>query len=258
MINAFSNEVKEKLKHYVYRLVDPRNGQTFYVGEGCGDRVFNHVNAKDMTFYEDKTITTEQDKITDENNDPAKIKRIMDIKRSGLEVIHIIQRWGMKKETAFEVEAAFIDFLGLNNLTNIVKGHHSDNGMRWTDELERELRAEKFVDYPDDPNCPKFMVIKIKEYWINKNDGDIYKTVRGYWEIKPSRANNYPYVLAVKHGIVVGVFQINKDGWKRCEDNDKLSYFDGIEAPEEIQNRFFGKKIPDRFRKRQKPATYCC
>ena len=45
MISEFSNEVKEKLKHYVYRLVDPRNGQTFYVGEGCGNRVFAHANA---------------------------------------------------------------------------------------------------------------------------------------------------------------------------------------------------------------------
>lgn len=39
-MEAFSNEVKEKLKFYVYRLVDPRNGRTFYVGKGKGDRVF--------------------------------------------------------------------------------------------------------------------------------------------------------------------------------------------------------------------------
>jgi hypothetical protein len=30
-VEKFSNEVCEELKYYVYRLVDPRNGQTFYV-----------------------------------------------------------------------------------------------------------------------------------------------------------------------------------------------------------------------------------
>ena len=49
-ITGFSKEVKEKLNHYVYRLVDPRNGQTFYVGEGCGDRVFAHANAVGYDF----------------------------------------------------------------------------------------------------------------------------------------------------------------------------------------------------------------
>ena len=33
-IKAFSNEVCAELGYYVYRLVDPRNCQTFYVGKG--------------------------------------------------------------------------------------------------------------------------------------------------------------------------------------------------------------------------------
>ena len=49
-INGFSREVKELLKHYVYRLVDPRNNETFYVGEGYGDRVFAHANAMSDDF----------------------------------------------------------------------------------------------------------------------------------------------------------------------------------------------------------------
>lgn len=41
--NSFSEAATETLQHYVYRLVDPRNGETFYVGRGQGDRVFQHV-----------------------------------------------------------------------------------------------------------------------------------------------------------------------------------------------------------------------
>ena len=39
MIKKFSDTTKRELKYYVYRLVDPRNGNTFYVGKGYGDRI---------------------------------------------------------------------------------------------------------------------------------------------------------------------------------------------------------------------------
>lgn len=42
-INEFSQETINKIGYYVYRLIDPRNGQTFYVGKGKGNRVFQHV-----------------------------------------------------------------------------------------------------------------------------------------------------------------------------------------------------------------------
>lgn len=37
-IKKFSKDVKSKLNYYVYMLIDPRNGQTFYVGKGKGNR----------------------------------------------------------------------------------------------------------------------------------------------------------------------------------------------------------------------------
>ena len=40
----FTPEVIEQLQYYVYRLIDPRNGQTFYVGKGKGNRLYAHVN----------------------------------------------------------------------------------------------------------------------------------------------------------------------------------------------------------------------
>ena len=42
--HGFTQEVVEVLGCYVYRLIDPRNGETFYVGRGRGQRVFDHVS----------------------------------------------------------------------------------------------------------------------------------------------------------------------------------------------------------------------
>lgn len=251
----FSREVREKLEHYVYRLVDPRNGETFYVGEGCGNRVFNHANAVSFDSFYNSSSATEQDARDDKNRDPAKIERILDIKRSGLSVIHIIQRWGMNQATAYEVESAFIDFFGLPALTNKVKGHHSERGMISAFELEQRHHAQEFVDYPNN-NCPKFILIKIKNYYWNMNEQDTYKTVRGNWKLSAKRANKYPYVLAVKYGIVVGVYKVNENGWRKCETSNRIC-FDGIEAPDNIKELFLGKKIPEKYRKRQNPASYC-
>ena len=41
--NEFSKEVIEELKYYVYKLIDPRNGNVFYVGKGKGDRAYNGI-----------------------------------------------------------------------------------------------------------------------------------------------------------------------------------------------------------------------
>lgn len=254
--SEFPREVISSLKYYVYRLVDPRNGQTFYVGKGTGNRVFEHAKAVDYSFYSKKDILTSDDIITDENDDPAKVKIIKQIRNDGLDVIHIIQRWGLTEKEAFEIEASFIDYFSLQQLSNKVKGHHSERGMYFTDKLIDELCAEEFVD---NENNPRYLIIKIKDYWINYNHGDIYETVRHYWKINPNKANNYPYVLAVKNGVVVGVFKINENGWQyRLPEKDR-SYFEGEEAPDEIKKMWLNKKIPSYYIQRGKanPCLFC-
>lgn len=72
--DSFPSGVAEQLKWYVYRLIDPRNGETFYVGKGKDDRVFSH--AKGQLNGEDEGIS-----------DP-KLRRIKDVRSAGLEVSH--------------------------------------------------------------------------------------------------------------------------------------------------------------------------
>ena len=89
-IESFQPDVVAKLKTYVYRLIDPRNGETFYVGKGKGNRVFAHIHEE---------LGREGDGLND------KIKRIREIRCAGFEVAHVIHRHGMDDKTAFEVES---------------------------------------------------------------------------------------------------------------------------------------------------------
>ncbi|MEY3326561.1 MAG: hypothetical protein RL044_514 [Actinomycetota bacterium] len=40
---VFPVELFDQLKYYVYRRLDPRTGQTFYIGKGKGNRVFEYA-----------------------------------------------------------------------------------------------------------------------------------------------------------------------------------------------------------------------
>lgn len=91
----FREEVSKKLKSYVYRPVDPRNGETFYVGRGKNYRVFAHINCALKDYGGENYLTSDMEKDTVS----AKHKTIKEIQNAGLEVIHIIHRHGLEKRS---------------------------------------------------------------------------------------------------------------------------------------------------------------
>src|SRR3989344_746714 len=104
----------ESLDYYVYILIDPRVNKPFYVGKGHGNRVNQHLLG---------ALETELDEID-------KINTIHDIQKANIEVEYLILRHGLTEKEALEVESAMIDFIGINNLTNIIAGHYaSERGL---------------------------------------------------------------------------------------------------------------------------------
>jgi len=95
-IREFSPDVIEHLKNYVYCLSDPRNGETFYIGKGSGNRVLAHARG-DIDLGKNEDYLSE------------KLETIGEIKEAGLEPIPILHRHGMDENTAMEVAAALID-----------------------------------------------------------------------------------------------------------------------------------------------------
>ena len=231
----FTAEVTEQLKYYVYRLIDPRNGQTFYVGKGKGNRLYVHINDALKNFDGESYIDKDEDEIS------AKIKIIREIRTAGLEVIHVIQRYGMTENEAFEVEAALIDCYA--GLTNLQSGHYSDRGVNNAEVLQRELSYEEFEDQPD----LKYCIIKINNYWINDR-GNIYDTVRMHWKVNLNRVQKIPYVLASHNGVIEEVYKV--DRWYKAEDVPGRCMFEGTVASDEIRNLFVQKRLPKRYIKK--------
>ena len=232
MINEFSQDVINEIGYYVYRLIDPRNGNTFYVGKGKGNRVFNHIN-------------TELNYEGDEDDLSEKISTIREIRSSGLDVIHVIHRHGLDNITALEVEAALIDvYPGLANETG---GRGSnERGPMNAHQIQTIYRAEIIENIIE-----KCIIIKIKQWSIDRFDGDmktaIYEATRASWKLSMERVKNAEYVFSVLNGLVHAVYCDMV--WSASEEQDRIK-FDGSIAPQHIINKYVGKRIPPVYRKK--------
>ena len=239
-ITGFSKETINQIGYYVYRLIDPRNGETFYVGKGCGNRVFQHVLGA-IEYYDG--VNKEEH---DASKDPNKLQTIQQIREAGLNVIHVIQRWGLTEKEAFEVEAALIDCF--NGLTNIVNGHHSERGVCNAFELENRLSLEGY----EEPTEFGYIIIKVKPWRMEQMTKEYgpqrarYEATRFRWKNRSPDIGKYPYVFSVSDGVVREVYKV-KDWYDAGE--GRIA-FNGVLADDSISSRFVGKKIPERYAKK--------
>jgi hypothetical protein len=234
--DAFPQEVAEKLGWYVYRLIDPRNGETFYVGKGRGNRVFQHIlEAVDFGGEEDALA--------------LKIQRIKVIKAAGLDINHVIHRHNIEsEEIAYQIEAAVID--AYPGLTNKVAGHDSgDYGSRHVDQLIAEYRAIEFE--AQEP----LLLISIGVTFDDENLS-VYEAVRAAWRLDITRASKVGLVLAHRRGIVVGASRptvwhpATKELFPRFEiDLAGRFGFEGTVATD-VAELYLNKRVPNIYRRK--------
>lgn len=236
MRRGFPVGVAEKVGYYVYRLVDPRNGETFYVGKGQGNRLFEHANgALKLATHEDALDT--------------KMQRIREIRSAGLDVGHVIHRHGIKDdETAFQIEAAVID--AYPGLANRIGGHSNDFGVAHVEEIITTYAAEPFV-----PMHPLLLISIGKSH--DQERKSVLDAVRYAWVLNPDKARQAEFVLAHVQGLVKGVFKPIK--WMKAipqnfpgfeaTDPDRWG-FEGEEADEAVRSQYVGKRVPDKYRAR--------
>lgn len=245
-IDKFSPEVCEELGYYVYRLVDPTNGQTFYVGKGKNNRVFAHMNNALKNYNGENYIEKDEEKVSLKSDIIAKIKD------AGLEVIPIIQAYRLTSEEAFKIEKVLIEVYSLGKLANIVGGQ-GDFSCANAITLKKEFSKKEYVDSPSNP---KYIIIKTTDLAISER-GDRYEATRSAWVLDLERAKKCPYVLSVTNGVVKDVYKVNE--WHKSADRDRRIEFTGEVAEENIRKIFLDKKLPEEYRLKgaANPARYC-
>jgi len=104
--------------YYVYVYIDPRNLEDFYYGKGKGSRKNAHLFDK---------------------SDSDKVKRILAIRKEGLEPIIRVVAANLTEKEALLVEAAFLWKMG-RFTDNIVGGHYLKN-FRPLNSLHKEIKV---------------------------------------------------------------------------------------------------------------------
>jgi hypothetical protein len=232
-VESFPPGVAAKLGTYVYRLIDPRNGETFYVGKGKGNRLFAHMRGEKGLGGDDLD---------------NKMRRIRQIRVAGFEVAHVVHRHGMDNKTAVAVEAALMDaYPGLTNVTAGVGT--SDYGAMHAREIIERYSAKPAVFQH------KALLISVNRSALGRPS--LYDATRYAWKIDGRRAGQAEVILATLQGLIVATFVA--DRWLAAtpenfpglaETESGRLGFVGSEAPEDVRRLYVGKRVPDEYRKR--------
>ena len=230
MIKEFSNAVCERIGYYVYILKDPRNDSIFYVGKGKGNRLFQHVQCA----LENAT-------------DNDKYNLIREIHKDGKEVEHFILRHGLEEKLSLEIESTIIDLLGIENLTNSVKGHDTwERGLKTVDEVFQHYDA-KVVTF-DEP-C---IIININRLYTRGISAQkLYDSTRASWIVGTKR-DRAKFAIASYRGLVREVYEIEK--W---QPNGDRWEFIGKVAEDVIRDKYLNQSLENYIKKGgQNPIRY--
>lgn len=184
----FSAKVRKHLKSYVYAYSDPRTGQPFYIGQGSGNRAFQHLT---------------------DQADSEKVRTIRELTANGLRPIISILRHGLSPEEAELAESVCIDLLDIGSLTNKVKGKYSRAfGRASVEDVIRRYDARPIRI------THKCLAINIRNtYRPGMTPRELYEATRGIWPLGPDCSKAH-YALAVVDDVVLEVYRI--EGWLKA------------------------------------------
>ena len=238
MINKFSPNTIENIGYYVYVYSDPDTHEPFYVGKGQGNRVFDHLK---------------------EETKSSKVRKLKELKKNGKEPLIQILVHGLKdSDTAEKVEAAVIDLLGVDNLTNQKRGKESRKyGIEEVSVLDDKYRNETLEEEDITDNV---ILLKIKKYYREgMSPRELYDVTRGYWRVTEKKRERVDFAFAVYNGIVREVYKVEewlpalstfteRSDVRSCKPKKTKTEkheFVGRIADEEIRMKYRGKSVKE-------------
>jgi len=177
--------VASKLGYYVYVYVDPSDESVFYVGKGKGTRALSLLNAAER-----RRVSSTIRKVRASGSEPR-----IDILAHGLP----------SEDVAFAVEAAAIDLIGIQNLTNAVRGHTKAKYGRTPLPQLIAFYTQRRAAIAE----PCILIRINKLYHFGMTEAELYDATRSAWKMGP-RKERAQYALAVYEGVVREVYRITK------------------------------------------------
>jgi hypothetical protein len=229
--DELSQNMIERLNYYVYLYIDPRDDKIFYVGEGTGNRALSHLY---------------------DQTESKKVEKIREIIETGDKPRIEILRYGLSQRMALNVEAAVIDVIGIDNLTNEKRGTDTEHGR-----MGLEL-IEAIIDPIEDDIKEHVILIRVNQlYRYGMSDQELYDATRGIWDMA-DRKYNADYAFSVFMGIVMDVYKIKS--WHRAGTTpyptrpnmtrnniapERLGFWEFIREPvsDEIRNKYRMKSV---------------
>ena len=178
-----SPAILNQLNFYVYIISDPSDNEIFYVGKGRGKRVFSHLS---------------------DQSDNPKTTKIKEIRAKGLEPKIEFLVHGVDDQTAKKIEAAIIDLIGKNKLTNKVRGYESSYFGRMDINQIRSKYESKRADITEN-----VLLIKLTDsFSYSMSPMDLYDYTRGIWIVAQRRRETVTHAFAVYDGIIQETYNV--------------------------------------------------
>jgi hypothetical protein len=228
----------DKLKYYVYVYVeidDDNHRYPIYIGKGRHERCFAHLENIDQ-------------------NDSAKnkrIKRLLASKSLGIDIL----AHGLDEKTALKIEAACIDLMGIDNLTNEVRGHGKEiKRLSISDLFQIKMKNQDVEVLPEHRGVA---ILINRDYRPTFGDLELFEITRGIWPKKMmtfSKNCSAKYAYATYQGVVKDVYEIydwvpagTQEYFTRSLTKERLEKarweFVGRRASFDIRNRYVGRVI---------------
>jgi hypothetical protein len=249
MDQGFAPGIGDKLRSYVYLLVDPRTGRAFFAGRGRNDRCFRHVQAARATVSTGEApIAQAAAWGTDSTDEPAineaanggrtfpVLERIREIEATGRSVRIDILRYGLSADEARLVEAVARDAFGLGTASSDradrsdgARADRADRAVTSTGTRQalpaQRTEATRLNTLLAKPAKIKrnhrVVLLRLgKSFGPGTSDAELDEAVRSGWKIgrrwiDPQSRRSPHWAFAVVDDVVRAVYRI--DGWKEAE-----------------------------------------
>ena len=221
------------LKTYVYvfcEITDDNKRVPIYIGKGKSDRCFQHLKKLDDLSSAKNT----------------KIYETISKNRLGIDIL----AYGLDDRTALVVESACIDLMGIDNLTNSVRGQGDNVKEVQLDELSN-LLMEKTIKVSQEHRGVAILINR--HYRPSFGDLEIFEFTRGIWSKRmKTLSKDAKYAYATFKGVVKDVYEIHswvpagtQEYFTRKLDPERLKKaeweFVGRKASEEVRELYMGK-----------------